>query len=152
MSKNQTAKNAPRNTNTAASTPVDETAAVLSRAVALHMEGKLKDALGELQAGAGALGEKPELLAAMGHLECELEQFEDASKTYTRLLELTPDNSVARFNLAVAHEKLGHWESAVGRREPRRRAPGPWHLPAPSGKAGTGAQGVRRLLAEERGR
>ena len=113
MSKNQPSRTGNRGGNGQAGAPVDGAAAVLGRAVALHMEGKLKEALGELQSGIGTHGEQPEMLAAIGHLQCELEQYDEAVKTYGRLLELSPDNTVALFNQAVAHEKLGKWESAA---------------------------------------
>src|SRR6187549_1520815 len=113
MSKNQPSRAGNRGGNETAGTPVDGAAAVLGRAVALHMEGKLKDALGELQSGLGTHGEQPDMIAAIGHLQCELEQYEDAVKTYTRLLEMAPGNIVAQFNQAVALEKLGKWEAAA---------------------------------------
>src|SRR5262245_11038515 len=113
MSKNQPSRPGNRGPNGQPGMPVDGSAAVLGRAVALHMEGKLKEALGELQSGVGTHGELPEMLAAIGHLQCELEQYEDAVKTYSRLLEQNSENIVALFNQAVAYEKLGKWEAAA---------------------------------------
>ena len=121
MSKNQPTRAGNRGGNGTASAPLDGAAAVLGRAVALHMEGKLKEALGELQSGIGTHGEQPEMLAAIGHLQCELEQYEDAVKTYARLLESAPDNLVALFNQAVAFEKLGKWEAAANGFTARQR-------------------------------
>jgi hypothetical protein len=88
MSKNFNAKThparqpsapAPANGQAKAYTPpADPVAALLARVVNLHMEGKPKEALDELQRGMGPLDENAELLSACGHLQCELELYEEA--------------------------------------------------------------------------
>ena len=50
----------------------------LARSVAFHMEGKRKEALAELNGAIEAGDQSPEILAAKGHIQFELEQFEDA--------------------------------------------------------------------------
>ncbi len=84
----------------------------LGRAVALHLEGKLKEALKELD-GAIERGESSaEVHSARGHIQFELEQFEEAATSYTKLIELSPRHPSATFNLAVCLEKLGRWGQA----------------------------------------
>jgi hypothetical protein len=46
----------------------------LARAVSLHLEGKRKDALRELNTAMEAGEESPEIYAAKGHIQFELEQ------------------------------------------------------------------------------
>src|SRR5260370_42544806 len=80
--------------------------ATLARAVSLHMEGKLKEGLDEinraLDAGDGSL----ETFSAKAQIEFELEMFEDAAKSYARDLSLTPRHAGATFKLAACREKL----------------------------------------------
>src|ERR1700730_15445697 len=87
-------------------------AATLARAVSLHMEGKLKEGLDEinrtLEAGEGSL----ETFSAKAQIQFELEMFEDAARSYAKVLSLTPKHDGANFNLAVCLEKLGRWQEA----------------------------------------
>jgi len=85
----------------------------LGRAVSLHLEGKLKEALRELEQAEARGESSPELLSAKGHIQFELEQFEEASLSYGRLLEAEPRNIAATFNLAVCLEKTGKWAPAA---------------------------------------
>src|SRR5258707_6374461 len=103
----------PRSSSSAASgskEPVKP--ATLARAVALHMEGKLKEGLDEinrtLESGDGSL----ETFSAKAQIQFELEMFEDAGKSYAKVLSLTPRHAGANFNLAVCLEKLGRWQEA----------------------------------------
>src|SRR5258708_8018643 len=80
---------------------------------ALHMEGKRKEALRELNTAIEAGEEGPEILAAKGHIQFELEQFEDAARTYEKLLEVVPRHATANFNLGICYEKLGRWQEAT---------------------------------------
>src|SRR5688500_13122542 len=86
----------------------------LAKAVSLHLEGKRQEALQELK-GAISHGETAEFCSAMGHIQFELEQYEDAAKSYTKLLSLDPKHMAGQFNLAVCLEKLGRWEDAAER-------------------------------------
>ena len=85
----------------------------LARAVALHLEGKRKEALRELNNAIEAGEETPEVFAAKGHIQFELEQYDDAIKTYERLLAAAPRHPTANFNLGICYEKLGRWQEAT---------------------------------------
>ncbi|MFN8685654.1 MAG: hypothetical protein ACK52Z_12220, partial [Acidobacteriota bacterium] len=56
----------------------------LARAVALHLEGKRKEALKEIQDAIEDGEQDPELFSARGHLHFELEQFEEAARSYQK--------------------------------------------------------------------
>ena len=79
----------------------------LARSVSLHLEGKRKEALRELNSAIESGEESPEVFAAKGHIQFELEQYDDAIKTYERLLTLAPRHQTANFNLGICYEKLG---------------------------------------------
>ena len=67
----------------------------LARAVSLHLEGKHKDALKELNAALENGEESAEIYSAKGHLQFELEQFEDSVRSYEKLLTLAPRHTTA---------------------------------------------------------
>src|SRR5579863_6100089 len=77
----------------------------LAKSVSLHLEGKRKEALKELNTAIEAGEETPEVLAAKGHIQFELEQFNDAINTYEKLLEMAPRHATANFNLGICYEK-----------------------------------------------
>src|ERR1700676_4552801 len=85
----------------------------LARAVSLHLEGKHKDALTELNTALENGEESTEIYSAKGHLQFELGQFEDAVKSYEKLLAIAPRHSTANFNLGICYEKLGRWSEAT---------------------------------------
>src|SRR5277367_644849 len=85
----------------------------LARSVALHLEGKRKEALKELNIAIENGEETVEVFAAKGHIQFELEQYDDAIKTYDRLLNLAPRHATAHFNLGIWYEKLGRWQEAT---------------------------------------
>jgi tetratricopeptide (TPR) repeat protein len=85
----------------------------LARAVSLHLEGKHKDALKELNTALENGEESAEIYSAKGHLQFELEQFEDSVKSYEKLLSLAPRHTTAHFNLGICYEKLGRWNEAT---------------------------------------
>ena len=87
----------------------------LAKAVSLHLEGKRQEALQELKGAISHGGETAEFCSAMGHIQFELEQYEDAAKSYTKLSQLEPKHMAGQFNLAVCLEKLGRWEEATDR-------------------------------------
>src|SRR5579864_3136448 len=96
-------------------TQTDEKGAspALARSVSLHLEGKQKEALRELNTAIERGDETQEIYTAKGHIQFEMEQYEDAIKTYEKLLALAPRHSTANFNLGICHEKLGHWQDAA---------------------------------------
>src|SRR5487761_2116358 len=85
----------------------------LAKSVSLHLEGKRKEALRELNTAIENGEDTPEVLAAKGHIQFELEQFDDAIKTYERLLAAAPKHPTANFNLGICYEKLGRWQDAT---------------------------------------
>ena len=85
----------------------------LARAVSLHLEGKHKDALKELNTALENGEETADLYSAKGHLQFELEQFEEAVRSYEKLLTLAPRHATAHFNLGISFEKLGRWNEAT---------------------------------------
>ena len=85
----------------------------LARAVSLHLEGKHKEALKELNTALENGEESAEIYAAKGHLQYEVEQYEDAIKSYEKLLTLAPRHTTAHFNLGICYEKLGRWNEAT---------------------------------------
>jgi len=89
------------------------TSPALARSVSLHLEGKRKEALKELNTALENGEETTEILAAKGHIQFELEQFDDALKTYERLLASAPRHPTASFNLGICYEKLGRWTEAT---------------------------------------
>ncbi len=89
------------------------TSPVLARSVSLHLEGKRKEALRELNTAIESGEESTEILAAKGHIQFELEQFDDALKTYEKLLSVAPRHPTASFNLGICYEKLGRWQEAT---------------------------------------
>src|SRR3954469_3940646 len=76
-------------------------ASALAKAVSLHLEGKRKEALQELKGAISSGGDSAEVYSAIGHIQFELEQYEDAAKSYTRLLSLESKHTAGNFNLAV---------------------------------------------------
>src|SRR5580658_10607755 len=85
----------------------------LARSVSLHLEGKRKEALRELNTAIEGGEESAEIFAAKGHIQFELEQYDDAIKTYEKLLNLAPRHATANFNLGICYEKLGRWQEAT---------------------------------------
>src|SRR5919106_6860217 len=87
----------------------------LAKAVSLHLEGKRREALEELKKAAAHAGDTAEFCSAMGHIQFELEQYEDAARSYTKLLTIDPKHAAGQFNLAVCLEKLAKWDEASAR-------------------------------------
>ena len=85
----------------------------LARAVALHLAGKREEALDQLQRAASANQGSAEIFRAMGHIEFELERYDDAAKSYRALTRLKPQYAQGWFNLAVCLERSGGWDKAA---------------------------------------
>ena len=100
-------------TKAAAQTESKAVSPALARAVSLHLEGKHKEALQELNTALENGEESTEIYSAKGHLQFELEQYDDAIKTYEKLLTLAPRHTTANFNLGICYEKLGRWNEAT---------------------------------------
>src|SRR3954447_19843874 len=83
-----------------AAAATNTSASALAKAVSLHLEGKRKEALQELKGAISSGGDSAEVYSAIGHIQFELEQYDDAAKSYTRLLSLEPKHTAGNFNLA----------------------------------------------------
>src|SRR4051794_27480348 len=92
--------------------PEPANGAYLARAVALHLAGKREDALKQLQRAISANEASPEIYRAMGHIQFEMGDYNEAIKTYRLLTQLKPQYAMGWFNLAVSMERLSSWESA----------------------------------------
>src|SRR6476619_4405320 len=84
----------------------------LARAVALHLAGKRDEALQQLQKAIAAKEASAEIYRAMGHIQFEMANYEEASKTYSRLTDMKPQYAMGWFNLAVSLERLSDWDDA----------------------------------------
>ena len=70
-----------KKTDAASSANGQAVSASLARAVSLHLEGKRKEALRELNTAIEGGEQGVDIYAAKGHIQFELEQYEDAVKT-----------------------------------------------------------------------
>ena len=99
--------------NSRTSSPDIAKAASLAKAVSLHMEGKLDEALAEinrvLETAEGTL----EIFSAKAQIQFELEMYEEAAQSYAKLLSMHPKHANANLNLAVCLERLGRWQEAA---------------------------------------
>ena len=93
----------------------------LARAVALHLEGKGREALKELDRAVESGDPAREVYAAKGHIQFELEMFDDSVKSYESLLSIDPDSTSAYF-ISPSAEKLGRWNDAAVNFSGRSRA------------------------------
>ena len=85
----------------------------VARAVSLHLEGKLEEALKELHRATSRGEKNAEIYSAMGHIQCELGQYEGGVESYREFLRLEPKNATGWFNLAVCLENLDRWQEAA---------------------------------------
>ncbi len=106
--------------------------AILARAVALHLDGKQREALAELSRAVDSGTANADIYSARGHIQFELERYDDAAASYAKLAELAPDHASAAFNLAVCLEKLERWSQAAEQFE-RSLAKNPGRLEALAG-------------------
>ena len=85
----------------------------LVKAILLHMEGKIEEAIKELQRGVNA-GEKTlDVYAGLGHLQFEAGRFDAAAEAYRTVLEREPLHKTCHYNLAVCLEKTGRYKEAL---------------------------------------
>ncbi len=84
----------------------------LARAVTLHLAGKREEALKQLQRAIAANEASAEIYRAMGHIQFELGNFDEAAKSYRILAQVKPQYAMGWFNLAVCLERAGAWEDA----------------------------------------
>src|SRR5258706_9398325 len=87
--------------------------ASLGKAVALHLEGKTEAALKELSSAIDGGENLGELHAALGHIQFELQRYDDAAKSYLKAAQADPKSRTASYNRGVCLERLERWPDAA---------------------------------------
>ncbi len=87
--------------------------ASLSKAVSLHLEGKLAEALKEIQRVLESGDASLEAFSAKAQIQFELEMYEEAARSYAKLLSMHPKHASANLNLAICMERLSRWQEAA---------------------------------------
>ena len=83
------------------------TVSALAAAVKLASDGKLDDAVKELERAA-AEGENPiEVETGLGHLRFEQQKWDDAARCYSKAIEADANHRTAHYNLGLALERQG---------------------------------------------
>src|SRR5579885_176914 len=85
----------------------------LSKAVSLHLEGKLESAAHLLSKAVEDGEREPGLFSALGHIQYEMRDFEGACATYSQLIEVDAKHRTAHFNFGVCQGHLKNWNTAV---------------------------------------
>jgi len=85
----------------------------LSKAVSLHLEGKLESAAKLLSKAIDSGESEPALYSALGHIQYEMRDYAAAAATYAQLVGLEPLHRTAHFNLAVCQGNLKNWKAAA---------------------------------------
>ena len=87
----------------------------LARAVSLYIQGDSEHALEALNGAEAGSNESSltEITAAKAHLQFELQRYEDAAASYTRLAALSPKDSDVRSSLGLCLQNLGRYAEAV---------------------------------------
>ena len=85
----------------------------LSRAVSLHLEGKLENAARLLTKAIEGGETDAALFSALGHIQYEMRDYAAAAQTYARLVELEPLHRTGHFNRGVCLGNLQDWEPAA---------------------------------------
>lgn len=117
--------------------------AALARAAVLHLQGRVEEALAEIDAAIAGGESSAALLAARQQISAQLgsvpkqsalvaeveaafvdARFEDAAAHCARMAEMSPEQAEPWFNLGVAYERCGRAEdAATAYREAARRDP-----------------------------
>src|SRR5579884_2951045 len=87
--------------------------AAFAKAVALHLDGKCAEALQEINTAIAAGNASPELYSAKAHIQYDLQEYDEAARTYQKLLSVDPGFAGAPLNLALSLEKSGKWAEAA---------------------------------------
>src|SRR4051812_48943211 len=85
----------------------------LSKAVSLHLEGKLESAANLLHKAIEEGEREPGLFSALGHIQYEMRDFDGAAATYGQLIEIDHKHRTAHFNYGVCQGHLKNWKTAV---------------------------------------
>ena len=86
---------------------------VLSKAAALHLDGKLPEAAAELTRALDNNERHPALYFALGQLQYEMQQYLPASQSYAEAALLQPLHPTAHFNTGVCLGRIERWEEAA---------------------------------------
>jgi len=90
----------------------------LARAVTLHLAGKREEALKQLQRAIAANEASAEIYRAMGHIQFELGNFDEAAKSYRILAQVKPQYAMAGSTWRCA------WSAPASGRTRRRHSTG----------------------------
>ena len=99
-------------------TPINDTkqqqkmSKTLSKAVSLHLEGKLENAAKVLTRAIESGEQDAGLFAALGHIQYEMRDYAAAASSYSQLAGLEPQHRTAHFNLGVCRGNLKDWGGA----------------------------------------
>ena len=85
----------------------------LSKAVSLHLEGKLESAARLLTKALESGEREAGLFSALGHIHYEMRNYEAAAEVYSQLAEFDPKHRTAHFNLGVCYGHLKNWRPAA---------------------------------------
>src|SRR5262245_27043603 len=75
------------------------------RAIVLHLEGRIEDAIQEIKIALLAGESSAELHTAMGALHLEIDRYDAAAATYREVLKIDPQTEIAKEHLAVCVAK-----------------------------------------------
>jgi tetratricopeptide (TPR) repeat protein len=87
--------------------------AALARAVEFASEGRIDDAVAELEQAAERGESTADILSSLAHLYFEKESWEQAAAAYRKVLEGEPSHRTAHYNLALCQERMGALEEAA---------------------------------------
>src|SRR5829696_8452830 len=87
--------------DTAVATQPAATSQLFARAVSLHLDGRGDEALVELERALRGGEKRAEIYSAIGFIHYERKQFDEATASYRRLIELESDHPNGCFNLAL---------------------------------------------------
>src|ERR1700722_13937224 len=87
----------------------------LALAVSLHLRGSQEQALKELDRAEehASASDLPEIHAARGHINSELGRFDAAALSFTRLVELLPNDIPTRYKLGLCLQHIGRYAEAL---------------------------------------
>src|SRR5258708_33024121 len=86
------------------------TSQLFAQAVSLHLDGRGDEALVELERALRGGEKRAEIYSAIGYIHYERKQFDEATASYRRLLELEPDHPNGGFNLALCLQATEQWK------------------------------------------
>src|ERR1035437_952339 len=80
-------------------------ASALATAVKLASDGKLDDAVKELERALSRGENAVEVETGLGHLRFEQQKWDEAARAYSKVIELDPKNRTAHYNLGLGSEE-----------------------------------------------